>query len=327
MLTTLIGLITAGLIAMWTIAEAQQPLVKVSKVGWLSAVPDSTSSLGQNQIIGFLQGFGYVKGKNIEYEFRNADNRLERLPALADELVKRNIDVLVTPGTASALALRNATKTIPIIFTDVTDPIGAGLVESLAKPGGNVTGFTSIESVLTSKRLELLKETIPELSRVGVLWDPANRAALQEWKESQDPARQLGLHLFSLETSGSEQYGGAFSQAGKSRCGALVVLSNPLAFANRQQIVDFAAKHRLPSIYFRREFVALGGLMSYGLDQNERYRRVAALIDKVLRGAKPADLPVEQPTKFELVINLKTAKQLGLTIPPNVLARADKVIR
>jgi putative tryptophan/tyrosine transport system substrate-binding protein len=326
MLRTLIFSITAGFISTWSIAAAQ-PSPKVSKVGWLSAAPEATSSLGQNQIIGFLQSFGYVKGKNIEYEFRNADNRVERLPTLADELVKRKMDVLITPGTTSALALRNATKTIPIIFTDVTDPIGAGLVESLAKPGGNVTGFTSIESVLTGKRLELLNEAIRELSRVGVLWDPENRAAQQEWRESQEAARQLALSLFSLEVSRTDQYGGAFDRAAKARCGALVVLSNALAFANRQQIVELAAKHRLPSIYFRKEFVALGGLMSYGPDQSERYRRVAALIDKVLKGAKPADLPVEQPKKFELVINLKTAKQIGLTIPPNVLARADRVIR
>jgi putative ABC transport system substrate-binding protein len=299
----------------------------MSKIGWLSAVPESTSSRGQNQIIGFLQSFGYVKGKNIEYEFRNADNRLDRLPTLADELVKSKVDVLITPGTASALALRNATQMIPIIFTDVTDPVGAGLIQSLAKPGGNVTGFTSVESVLTGKRLELLNETIPNLSRLGVLWDPQNRAAQQEWKESQEPARQLGLQLFSLEASRTDQYGGVFMQAVKLRCGALVVLSNALAFANRQEIVDLAAKHRLPAIYFRKEFVALGGLISYGLDQSERYRRVAALIDKVLKGAKPADVPVEQPTKFEFLINLKTAKQIGLTIPPHVLARADRVIR
>ncbi|HET8669577.1 MAG TPA: ABC transporter substrate-binding protein [Candidatus Saccharimonadales bacterium] len=196
MLTTLICLITGGFFTVWTLAEAQ-PSPKMSKIGWLSAVPESTSSRGQNQIIGFLQSLGYVKGKNIEYEFRNADNRLDRLATLADELVKSKVDVLITPGTASALALRNATRTIPIIFTDVTDPVGAGLVESLAKPGGNVTGFTNVESVLTGKRLELLNEAIPELSRVGVLWDPQNRAAQQEWKASQEPARQLGLQLFS----------------------------------------------------------------------------------------------------------------------------------
>jgi len=326
MLTTLLCLITAGLITVWTVAQAQ-PSPKMSKIGWLSAVPESTSSLGQNQIIGFLQSLCYVRGKNIDYEFRNADNRLDRLATLADELVNRKVAVLLTLATVSALALRNATQTIPIIFTDVTDPVGAGLVESLAKPGGNVTGFTSVESVLTGKRLELLKEAIPELSRVGVLWDPQNRAAQDEWKESQEPARQLGLQLFSLEASRTDQYAGVFMQAAKLRCGALLVLSNALAFANRQQIVDLAAKHRLPAIYFRKEFVGLGGLISYGLDQSERYRRVAALIDKVLKGAKPADLPVEQPTKFEFLINRKPAKQIGLTIAPHVLVRADRVIK
>jgi putative tryptophan/tyrosine transport system substrate-binding protein len=248
-------------------------------------------------------------------------------PFLAEELVRSKVDVLITPGTPGALALRNATKTIPIIFADVTDPVGAGLVESLARPGGNLTGFTSIESVLAGKRLELLKETIAELSRVGVLWDPQNPGAQQEWKESQRAARGLGLQLHSMEVSSADKYKRAFEHAMKARSGALAVVSNPVAVVSQQLIADLAVKNRLPSIYVRKEFVAKGGLMSYGLDQNERFRRVAVLIDKILKGSKPADLPVEQPTKFELVINLKTAKQIGLTIPPNVLVRADRVIK
>ena len=225
------------------------------------------------------------------------------------------------------MALRAATKTIPIIFLDVTDPVAAGLVDSLARPGGNVTGFTSIESILAGKRLELLKETVSKLSRVAVLWDPQNPGAQEEWKETQRGARNLGLQLYSMEVTSLEEYPKAFALAVKARSAALAVLSTPLTNSSQDRIAELAAKHRLPSIHNRKEFVDQGGLMSYGLDQTERYTRVAVLIDKILKGAKPAELPVERPTKFELVINLQTAKQIGITIPPNVLARADRVIR
>jgi ABC-type uncharacterized transport system substrate-binding protein len=314
----------AVLFALCLPIEAQQP-TNMPKIGWLSAVPGSTA--GQEEIIRNLRELGYVNGKNIGFEFRYAANRLDRLPRLAEELVGRKVDLLITPGTPGALALRNATKTIPIIFTDVTDPVAAGLVESLARPGGNLTGFSSIESVLAGKRLELLKETISKLSRVAVLWNPQNPSAQQEWKESQRAARELGLQLHSMEVSSADKYEKAFDQAVKAHSTALAALSAPLSASSQQRIADLAAKNRLPSIYVRKEIVAMGGLMSYGPDQTERFRRVAVLIDKILKGAKPAELPVEQPTKFELVINLKTAKQIGLTIPPNVLARADKVIK
>jgi ABC-type uncharacterized transport system substrate-binding protein len=316
----------ALLFALCLLADAQQP-THIPKIGWLSAATESSAYTGQQEIIRILREFGYVNGKNIGFEFRYAENRLDRLPVLAEDLVRRKVDVLFTPGTPAALALRNATKTIPIIFADATDPVGAGLVESLARPGGNLTGFTSIESVLAGKRLELLKETISALSRVAVLWDPQNPSGQQEWKESQRAARELGLQLHSMEVSSADKYEKAFEQAVKARSAALAVLSNPIATVSQQLIADLAVKNRLPSIYVRREFVAKGGLMSYGLDQNERFRRVAVLIAKILKGSKPADLPVEQPTKFEFVVNLKTAKQIGLTIPPNVLARADRVIR
>ena len=307
-------------------ADAQRPTGK-TRIGWLSAVGESSSSTGQQEIIRILREFGYIDGKNIQFEFRYAQNKLDRLPALAEELVSHKVDVLITPGTPSALALRNATKTIPIVFVDVTDPVGAGLVKSLARPGSNLTGFSSIESVLVGKRLELLKETVGDLSRVAVLWDPQNFGARHEWEESQTAARDLGLRLHSMEVSSADQYERVFDQTFKTRGTGLAVLSNALAASSQHIIVDLAAKHRLAAIYFRREFVALGGLMSYGPDQTERFRRAAALIDKILKGAKPADLPIEQPTKFELMINLKTAKQIGLTIPPNVLARADRIIR
>ncbi len=307
-------------------AEAQQQ-GKMPKIGWLS--PGSAASTARIDL--FLREFrklGYVEGKNITFERRSADDKLDRLPGLADELVRLKVDVLLTPGGNGALALKNATRTIPIVFIGaVSDPVAAGLVDSLARPGGNITGFTNIAAVLAGKRLELLKETVPKLSRVAVLWDPQNPGAAQQWKESQLPARELGLQLHSMEVSSADQYEGAFKEAIKARSAALAVTQHTLATSHQKLIADLATKNRLPAMYFRGDFVESGGLMSYGADQDEPYRRAASMVDKILKGAKPADLPVEQPTKFELVINLKAAKQIGLTIPPNVLARADKVIK
>src|SRR5215510_7679036 len=301
----------------------QQP--RVFRVGWLSARP--AANTGQEIIVRMLRDLGYVEDKNVAYEYRFAEDKLDQLPALADELVRLKVDVLLTPGTPGALALKKATSTIPIVFVDVTDPVAAGLVDSLARPGGNITGFSSIEAMLAGKRLELLKETVSKLSRVAVLWDPRNPASTHEWKESQLAARGLGLQLYSMEVSSADKYEDAFKEAIRARSGALAVLSTPLAFSNQKQIVELTVRNRLPAIYVQGNFVTDGGLMSYGPDRTERYRRVAVFVDKILKGTKPADLPVEQPTKFEFIINLKAAKQIGLTIPPNVLARADKVIK
>ncbi|HEV8725410.1 MAG TPA: ABC transporter substrate-binding protein [Candidatus Binatia bacterium] len=305
-------------------AEAQQP-AKTPKIGWLSARRALNS--GQEIIVRMLRDLGYVEGKNIAFEYRYADDKLDRFPALADELVRLKVDVLLTPGTPGALALKNATKTIPIVFADVTDPVAAGLVESLARPGGNITGFTSIEAVLAGKRLELLKETVSNLSRVAVLWDPQSPTSTQEWKESQMAAQNLGLQLHSMAVSRADKYESAFKEAMRAHSAALAVWSTPLAASHQERIAELATKNRLPAIYAQGNFIVNGGLMSYGADRTERYKRVAVFVDKILKGAKPADLPVEQPTKFEFIINLKAAKQIGLTIPPNVLARADKVIR
>ena len=274
-----------------------------------------------------LRDLGYVEGKNVAFEYRFADDKLDRLPALADELVRLKVDVLLTPGTPGALALKKLPGLSPSFFLDVTDPVAAGLVDSLARPGGNITGFSSIEAVLAGKRLELLKETVSKLSRVAVLWDPRNPASTQEWKESQLAARELGLQLHSMEVSSADKYQDAFKEAIRARSGALAVLSTPLASSNQDQIAGLAARNRLPAIYVQGNFVTDGGLMSYGPDRTERYRRIAVFVDKILKGTKPADLPVEQPTKFEFIINLKAAKQIGLTIPPNVLVRADRVIK
>jgi putative ABC transport system substrate-binding protein len=312
------------LVVCGAVAQAQQP-AKTPKIGWLSARRASNS--GQETIVRMLRDLGYVEGKNVAFEYRFADDKLDRLPALADELVRLKVDVLLTPGTPGALALKKATRTIPIIFLDVTDPVAAGLVDSLARPGGNITGFSSIEAVLAGKRLELLKETVPKVLRVAVLWDPQNPSFAQEWKETQIAALNLGLQLHSMAVRSADRLENAFKEALKARSAALAACSTPLAASNQERIVELAAKNWLPAIYVQGSFVVSGGLMSYGADRTERYRRIAVFVDKILKGAKPADLPVEQPTKFEFIINLKAAKQIGLTIPPNVLARADKVIK
>ena len=306
------------------LAEAQQP-VKIPKIGFLGAGGASASWLESFQRE--FRKLGYVEGKNIAFESRNADTKYDRLPALADELVRLKVDVIVTPGANDTRAAKNATKTIPIVFFGAGDPVVAGLVDSLARPGGNVTGFTNFGEVLAGKRLELLKETIPKLFRVAVLWDPQNAGSVQVWEESQLRARELGLQLHSLKVSSADKLESGFKDAVKAGSGALAGTAGALLGSIQKQIINLAAKNRLPAIYSRAFAVANGGLMSYGPDEIEPYQRAALMVDKILKGAKPADLPVEQPTKFELVINLKTAKALGLTIPPIVLMRATSVVK
>jgi putative ABC transport system substrate-binding protein len=316
----------ALLLALSFPAGAQQQ-GKVFKVGWLATRSASAPAPVLELFRRELRALGYVEGKNIAIEYRSAEDKPDRLLALADELVRLKVDVLFTPSTSEALVAKNATKTIPIVFVGSGDPVAAGLVDSLARPGGNITGFTRIGTVLVGKRLELLKETIPKLSRVALLWNPQDPGSRQEWKESQLPARELGLQLHSMEVSSADKIDSAFNETAKAGSGALADTSSPLFATNQKRIVDLAKKYRLPAIHSRGDRVDSGGLMSYGADQVEPYKRAASMVDKILKGTKPADLPVEQPTKFELVINLKTAKALGLTIPPNVLGRADKIIR
>jgi putative ABC transport system substrate-binding protein len=307
-------------------AHAQQQQ-KTPKLGWLGGRSPSGPAGAGERVRQALAGLGYIEGKSIMIEYRYAEDKLERLPALAGELVRLNADVIIAPTTIEVRAAKNATKTIPIVFYNVPDPVGSGLVDSLARPGGNITGFSTINALLSGKRLEILKETIPKLTRVAVLWDPKNPASAEQWKDSQEPARQLGLQLHSMEVSSSDKYESAFKEAVKARSGAVLMTQSTLGAANSPKIVELAAKNRLATISTRGEYVMLGGLMSYSADEAESFRRAAVYVDKILKGAKPGDLPVEQPTKFEFVINLKTAKQIGLTIPPNVLARADRVIR
>jgi putative tryptophan/tyrosine transport system substrate-binding protein len=310
--------------ALGSIVEAQQQ-AKVAKIGELRARPGSRPS--SYVLLQALRELGYVEGKNIAFETRYTEGKRDRFPALADELVRLKVDVLLASSTNEALAFKSATRTIPIVFTGSGDPVAAGLVDSLPRPGGNLTGFTTIGAVLTGKRLELLKETIPKLSRVAVLWDPRDPNSEQQWKESQLSAQELGLQLHSLEVSSADKFDNAFREATKARCTAVTVTETPLTTSNQKQIADLAVKNRLPAVYARGDFVESGGLMSYGADRAEVFRRVASMIDKILKGTKPADIPVEQPTKFELMINLKTAKTLGLTIPPVVMMWAEKVIK
>jgi putative ABC transport system substrate-binding protein len=290
-------------------------------------VPPSGYELASEEVKRALRALNYLEGKNIVFEVRYADGKVDRLPALADELVRLNVDVLVTSGTPPTLAAKNATKTIPIVFVNVSDPVAAGLIDSLAHPGGNITGTVNIATVLAGKRLELLKETVPKLSRVAVLWDPHNPASAQQWNETQLAARELGLQVHSMVASSADKFESAFKEAITAHSAALSVTTNTLYTSNRKRIADLAMKNRLPAIFHRKEFVDSGGLMSYGPDLTETFRRAAVMVDKILKGTKPADIPVEQPTTFELTINLKTAKALGLTIPPIVLMRAQRVIK
>jgi putative tryptophan/tyrosine transport system substrate-binding protein len=316
----------AMLFALCNFAEAQQQ-AKIPKIGVLRGQAISTPVPSFELLLRAFRELGYIEGKNITFETRSTEGKLDRYSALADELVRLKVDVLVVSSTSAALAAKNAARTTPIVFLNVSDPVASGLIDSLPRPGGNITGVASIDSVLAGKRLELLKETIPDLSRVAILWNPQDRGSTQQWNESQLAARELGLQLHSSEVSSADKFEGAFTEAVRTFSTALAVTQHPLAASNRNRIVDLAIKNRLPTIYSRGDYLTSGGLMSYGRDESEPYRRVASMVNKILRGTKPADIPVEQPTKFEFIINLKAAKQIGLTIPPNVLARADKVIK
>jgi putative ABC transport system substrate-binding protein len=305
--------------------EAQQP-GKVSRIGYMhsGAKPDVTDEAFQQG----LRDLGYLKGKNIVLEYRYAEGKTERFPDLAAELVRSKVDIIVAVNEVGARAAKNATKTIPIVMVSVgPNPVEAGLVESLARPGGNITGLTLMAVEIAGKRLELLKEAVPKLARVDALYDPAARGTVEEAKDVHSTGRALGLTSKSWEVRGTDGFEKVFAALRKERPDGLYVPGGPLLNANRKLIADFALKSRMPSVYVRRESVEAGGLMSYGVDPVDHYRRAAIYVDKILKGAKPADLPVEQPTKFELVINLKTAKQIGLTIPQSVLYRADKVIK
>ena len=323
-------LVAVVLLALGVIAEAQQPK-KVPRIGYLSTSDAATESTGSEAIRLALRERGYIEGQNIAIEYRYAEGKVDRVPELAADLVRLKVDLIVVSGGYGTIrAAKNATKTIPIVMMGPgMDPVEAGLVESLARPGGNVTGITNLNRELGGKRLELLKEAVPKLARVAVLYDPAIPGTTREVKEDlPGAARALGLTIQLWEVRAADGFAKVFAALNKERPDALYVPGGgPLINANVKRIAGFALKSRLPSVYQTREAVEASGLMSYGADLSDSYRRVAYYVDRILKGAKPADLPVEQPTKFELVINLKTAKQIGLTIPQSMLYRADKVIK
>ena len=316
---TLLG----GAVAAWPLAVRAQQVEKIRTIGFLSPGP-STSRI--TALLDALPELGWIEGKNVAVERRYAENRLEQLPELAAELVRLNVDVIVAAGTLGPLAAKRATSTIPIVMAAAGDPLGTGLVASLARPAGNVTGMSLMAPDLGGKRLELLKELLPRLARVAVLWNAANPYPAILFKETQAAGRTLGIEIQSLEVKGPDDFNRAFELARKHRPDALITVEDPLTFSNQKRIADFAVAEQLPSLFGLREDVGVGGLMSYGANIADLFRRAAGYVDKIFKGAKPGDLPVQQPTKFELVINLKTAKALGLEVPPTLLARADEVI-
>jgi putative ABC transport system substrate-binding protein len=319
----------AMLFALSYSASAQQP-TRVPRIGYLSASDPAGESTRSEAIRLALRDLGYIEGQNIAIEYRYAEGKIDRYAELAAELVRLKVDIiLVAGGTGVIQAAKNATKTIPIVMAGTPiDPVEIGLVDSLARPGGNVTGITLLTRELGGKRLELLKEAIPKLARVAVLYDPASRASVLDVKEVLPvAARAWRLTIQPWEVQGTDDFDRVFAAMGKQRPDGLYVPSDAVLRINQKRIVGFALKSRLPSMYIDSPFVDAGGLMSYGADLADSYRRVAYFVDKILKGAKPTDLPVEQPTKFEFIINLKTAKQIGLTIPPEVLARANRLIK
>jgi putative ABC transport system substrate-binding protein len=308
------------------VADAQQP-GKVPRIGYLG--PGSPSTVG-HLVEAFRRGLrvlGYVEGQNIAIEYRWAEGRFERLPDLAAELVRLNVDVIVTATTPAIQAAKQATKTIPIVMAVSADPVETGLVASLARPGGNITGLSLLAPEIVGKQLQLLKEAVPKVSRVAVLCNPANLSSAPQLREAEVAARPLGVRLQILEARSPDEFESAFAAMTRERVGSLLVLGDPLFFQQRTRLADLAAKSRVPAMYGVSEHAEAGGLIAYSANVSDVYRRAATYVDKILKGAKPADLPVEQPTTFELVINLKTARALGLTIPQTVLIRADQVIQ
>jgi putative ABC transport system substrate-binding protein len=316
----------AMLFALSFAAEAQQS-AKMPRIGFLNALFPTTNPARIEAFREGLRDVGYVEGKNIVIEYRYAERKFDRLPALAAALVRLKVDVIVTSAAQETRAAKAATSTIPIVMTNDPDPVGTGVVASLARPGNNITGLSTLSPELSGKRLELLKEIIPKLTRVAVLGNSTNPGNADTLKELELAAQELKVKLQYLDVLSVNDIETSFRAAGKERADAVLVLSNSLFTSQRRQIIDLAVKSRLPASYARPEFVEAGGLMTYGVNVNDLDRRAATYVDKILKGAKPADLPVEQPIKFEFIINLKAAKQIGLTIPPNVLARADRVIK
>ena len=307
-------------------AQAQQP-TKVPRIGYLGSIPFSQFAGRREAFRQGLRELGYVEGKNIVIEWRSAEGKLDRLPELAAELVRLNVDIIVSASPTTTRSIRDATSTIPIVMAQDADPVASGFVASLAQPGGNVTGLSTLLPEISGKRLEILKETVPRLARVAVLGASTTPGTPQSLKETELAAGAFKVRLQYLDVLDPKDIETAFRAAAKGRAEAILVLGGPFLLSRRTQIAELAIKNRFPAIYYSPEFVEDGGLMSYGVSFSDLHRRAATYVDKILKGRKPADLPVEQPMKFEFIVNLKAAKQIGLTIPPNVLVRADKVIK
>jgi len=323
---TFVSGVAVGLVIAPLAAEAQQPGGKVYRIGILETRSTHLNAANLDAFRQALLALGYKEGQNLEIAYRSADGREERFPGLASELVRLKVDLIVTRGTPAALAAKGATRTIPVVMASSGDPVGGGLAASLGRPGGNVTGLSSNDVEINAKRVDLLRELVPRLTRIAGLFNMGNPVLPLQWKEVERAAGSLGIQPQLLDVRRPEDLPRAFDTAAKERAEALIVALDGLTQGNLRLIAALAAKNRLPSIYATREYADLGGLISYGHSERHQYQRAATFVDKIFKGAKPADLPIEQPTKFELVINRKTAKALGLTIPPSVLLRADEVI-
>jgi len=323
---TFLGTLAGGLLVAARDAGAQQA-ARVPRIGWLGGPTRESAQVFVQPFQQGLKDLGWVEGQNVVIDWRFAGGQAERLPELAAELVRLQADVIVSPSTPTALAAKNATKTIPIVTVGVGDPVGLGLVASLARPGGNITGLTAVVTPeIAGKQLALVKEAVPKVSRVAVLWNPANPGTALFLREAEIASRALGVQPQRLEARSLNDFDSAFAAMTSKRVGALLVLGDVMFLTHRIRLADLAAKSRLPAMYSVREFVEAGGLMSYGQALSDLFRRAATYVDKILKGAKPLDLPIERPTRFELVINLKTARALGLTIPQSLLLRADQVV-
>jgi putative ABC transport system substrate-binding protein len=319
-----IGLVTG--VTAWGYAARGQQAASVRRIGLLSPFSPTDTLLWNKALLRGLRDAGWIDGRNLNIEYRYAEGKAERLPELATDLIRQKVDIIVTTVTVDTLAAKNATAEIPIVMVAVGDPVAIGIVKSLARPGGNITGLSQMTPDLSGKRLELLKQIVPQITRVAVLFDPGDPLSMLDWNEARRSAQTLGIEVHSLEVRSSSDFDKVLKEALAAQVDGVVVMPAPVLFANLKLIADFATENRLPSTFHLREFPDVGGLLSYGVDRSDLFRRAATYIDKILKGASPADLPIEQPTKFELVVNLRTANKLGLAIPPNVLSIADAVI-
>ena len=319
-----IGLVAGA--TTWACGARGQQVANVRRIGVLSPFAPADTLLWNKALVRGLSDFGWVDGKNLAIEYRFAEGKKERLPELVTDLIQKKVDVLVTTVTQDTLTAQKATSDIPIVMVAVGDPVATGFVKSLARPGGNITGLSQMTPDLSGKRLELLKEIVPNVSAVAVLFNPEDQLSILDWKEAWRSAQTLAIEFHSLEVRSTDDLDKVLNEAAKSRVDALLIMPAPVLFENLKRIADFALQNRLPTTFHLREFADLGGLISYGVDRSDLFRRAATYVDKILKGASPAALPIEQPTKFELVINLRTAETLGLTVPANLLSIADELI-